>query len=40
MFFATIRIKARGREQEIIVENFTKDDARAIKELIVARAFN
>ncbi|UTA67158.1 hypothetical protein [Emticicia sp. 21SJ11W-3] len=40
VFFATIRIKARAREQEIIVENFTKDDARTIKELIVARAFN
>lgn len=40
VFFATIRIKARAREQEIIVENFTKDDARAVKELIVSRAFN
>jgi len=40
VFFATIRIKARAREQEIIIRNFTKDDARAVKELIVARAFN
>ena len=40
VFFATIRIKARAREHEIVIRNFTKDDARKVKELIVERAFN
>ncbi|AFK05401.1 hypothetical protein Emtol_4278 [Emticicia oligotrophica DSM 17448] len=38
MFFSTIRIKARAREQEIVIENFAKSDARKIKELILERA--
>ncbi len=38
MFFATIRIKARAREHEIIIRNFAKSDARKIKELILDRA--
>ncbi len=39
MFFSTIRIKARAREHEIVIENFTKSDARKVKELILERAF-
>ncbi|WP_337042358.1 hypothetical protein [Emticicia sp. 17c] len=38
MFFSTIRIKARAREHEIIIENFSKSDARKVKELILQRA--
>jgi hypothetical protein len=38
IFFATIRIKARAREHEIIIQNFAKGDARKIKELILERA--
>lgn len=37
IFFATIRIKARAREQEIVIENFTKHDASRIKQLILER---
>lgn len=40
MFFSTIRIKARAREHEIVIENFTKSDARKVKELILERAFH
>lgn len=40
VFFATIRIKARAREHEIIIENFSKSDARKVKELILERAFH
>ncbi|GAB3519963.1 hypothetical protein [Emticicia fontis] len=40
MFFSTIRIKARAREHEILIENFTKSDARKVKELILERAFH
>ncbi|MFD2519793.1 hypothetical protein [Emticicia soli] len=40
MFFSTIRIKARAREHEIVIENFTKNDARKVKELILERAFH
>jgi len=40
MFFSTIRIKARAREDEIVIENFTKSDARKVKELILERAFH
>jgi hypothetical protein len=39
IFFSTIRIKARAREHEIVIENFTKSDARKVKELILERAF-
>ncbi|RYU95406.1 PH domain-containing protein [Emticicia agri] len=39
VFFSTIRIKARAREEEIVIENFTKGDARKVKELILERAF-
>jgi len=38
IFFSTIRIKARAREQEIVIENFAKADARKVKELILERA--
>ena len=38
IFFSTIRIKARAREQEILIQNFAKADARKIKELILERA--
>ena len=37
IFFATIRIKARAREHEIIIQNFAKGDARKIKDLILER---
>jgi len=40
VFFSTIRIKARAREHEIVIENFTKSDARKVKELILERAFH
>ena len=40
IFFSTIRIKARAREEEIVIENFTKGDARKVKELILERAFH
>lgn len=36
MFFSTIRIIPRARP-EIIIKNFTRGDARQIKELILAR---
>ncbi|MGV3561128.1 hypothetical protein [Larkinella arboricola] len=36
MFFSTIRIIPRARP-EIIIKNFTRGDARRIKELILAR---
>ncbi len=38
VFFSTIRIKARAREEEIIIQNFTKSDVRRVKELILDRA--
>ncbi|MER0438220.1 hypothetical protein [Emticicia sp. W12TSBA100-4] len=38
IFFSTIRIKARAREQEILIRNFAKTDARKVKELILERA--
>lgn len=38
IFFSTIRIKARAREQEIVIQNFAKADARKVKELILERA--
>jgi hypothetical protein len=38
IFFSTIRIKARAREQEILIQNFVKADARKIKDLILERA--
>ncbi len=38
IFFSTIRIKARAREQEILIQNFVKGDARKIKALILERA--
>lgn len=37
LFFATIRIKARAREHEIIINNFTRSDASEIKQLILER---
>ena len=37
LFFATIRIIPRARP-EIVIENFTKEDAREIKKLILERA--
>lgn len=37
LFLADIRIKARAREQEIHIENFTKTDASEIKRLILER---
>jgi hypothetical protein len=39
IFFSTISIKARAREEAIVIENFTKSDARKVKELILERAF-
>lgn len=38
IMFATIRIKARARDHEIVINNFGKSDAQSIKELILARA--
>lgn len=35
IFFATLRIKARAREHEIVIENFTKQDASRIRQLIL-----
>lgn len=40
VFFSTIRIKAKARDQEIIISNFAKRDAKRIKELILERAHN
>lgn len=40
IFFSTIRIKAKARDQEIIISNFAKRDAKRIKELILERAHN
>lgn len=40
IFFSTISIKARAREEAIVIENFTKSDARKVKELILERAFH
>ena len=37
LFFADIRIKARAREQEMHIENFSKSDASAIKSMILER---
>jgi Bacterial PH domain len=37
IFFATIRIKARAREQELLISNFTRSDASRIKELILEK---
>jgi hypothetical protein len=37
LFFANIRIKARAREQEIQIDNFSKSDASSIKKLILDR---
>jgi hypothetical protein len=36
LFFATIRVIPRAR-QEIVIRNFTKGDARRVKELILER---
>jgi hypothetical protein len=36
LFFATIRVIPRAR-QEIVINNFTKGDARRVKELIMQR---
>jgi hypothetical protein len=38
VFFSTIRIKARAREEEILIQNFTKSDAKHVKDLILDRA--
>ena len=38
ILFSTIRIKARARDQEIVISNFAKRDAKRIKELILERA--
>jgi hypothetical protein len=38
VFFASIRIKARAREEDIIIQNFAKKDAKQIKALILERA--
>lgn len=38
VLFATIRIKARAREQDIVINNFSKGDAKKIKQLILERA--
>lgn len=40
IIWATIRIKARAREHEIIINNFSKRDAQRIKELILERSKN
>lgn len=40
VLFSSIRIKARAREQDIIISNFSKKDAKRIKELILERAKN
>ncbi len=40
LVFSTISIKARAREEEIIIKNFSKGDAKKIKELILERAYN
>lgn len=40
IIWATIRIKARAREHEIIINNFAKRDAQRIKELILERSKN
>ncbi len=37
LFFASIRIKARAREHEIVIENFTRSDADRIKQLVLER---
>jgi hypothetical protein len=36
LFFATIRVIPRAR-QEVVINNFTKGDARRVKELIMQR---
>lgn len=38
MFWATIRIKAKAREEDIIITNFNKGDAKQVKQLILERA--
>ncbi len=38
MFWATIRIKARAREHEIVISNFAKRDAQQIKQIILERS--
>ncbi len=38
VIWATIRVKARAREHEIVINNFAKRDASRIKELILERA--
>ena len=38
IFFATIRLKARAREQEIVINNFTRGDAQKVKDLVLSRA--
>ncbi|MFN8353455.1 MAG: PH domain-containing protein [Spirosomataceae bacterium] len=37
LFFASIRLKARAREHEILIENFSRSDAERIKQLILER---
>jgi hypothetical protein len=38
IFWATIRIKAKAREEDIIITNFSKGDAKKVKQLILDRA--
>lgn len=38
IFWATISIKAKAREEDIIITNFNKGDAKKVKELILNRA--
>jgi hypothetical protein len=40
LIFSTISIKARARDEEIIIKNFLKSDARRIKELILERSYS
>ena len=38
VFWATIRIKAKAREEDIVISNFNKSDAKKVKQLILDRA--
>lgn len=40
IFFADISIKAKAREEQILIRNFTKGDARRVKDLILAKSPN
>ena len=40
IFFADISIKAKAREEQIIIRNFTKSDARRVKDLILEKSPN